>query len=111
MEHVSKLPSDVPAVLLGDFNATPEQSCYGFSQRGKRNPRSTGPGLKMLLRNRFRAPTTGSTGTQPAITLTGFYTAVALRLWSTVWWKAFLQASTPRITFRCTQNSNGSINK
>jgi endonuclease/exonuclease/phosphatase family metal-dependent hydrolase len=28
MEHLSKLPSDVPAILLGDFNATPERACY-----------------------------------------------------------------------------------
>ena len=30
MEQLSKLPSNVPAVLLGDFNSTPKQNCYGI---------------------------------------------------------------------------------
>ncbi|MEX1350238.1 MAG: endonuclease/exonuclease/phosphatase family protein [Desulfobacterales bacterium] len=29
MEQLSKLPPNVPAIILGDFNATPKQNCYG----------------------------------------------------------------------------------
>ena len=30
MERLSRLPSNIPAILLGDFNATPGDNCYGI---------------------------------------------------------------------------------
>jgi len=53
MEQLSKLPSDVPAVLLGDFNATPEQSCYGVFTEGKKKAPFNGAWFKNAAEKPF----------------------------------------------------------
>ena len=50
MEHLSKLPSNVPAILLGDFNATPKQNCYGVFT-GK-NEKSAFKGIHAFIEKR-----------------------------------------------------------
>jgi len=46
MEHLSKLPSNIPAILLGDFNATPKQNCYEIFTGGKKKSSLKGPWFK-----------------------------------------------------------------
>ena len=46
MDHLAKLPSDVPAILLGDFNATPEQACYGIFTGENEKSSLKGPWFK-----------------------------------------------------------------
>jgi endonuclease/exonuclease/phosphatase family metal-dependent hydrolase len=46
MANLSKLPSQAPAVLLGDFNATPKQNCYGIFTGGGRESPPDGPWFK-----------------------------------------------------------------
>jgi len=46
MEHLSKLPSNVPAILLGDFNATPKQNCYGIFTGKNKTSSLKGPWFK-----------------------------------------------------------------
>ena len=43
MQRLSKMPSEVPAVLLGDFNSTPDQSCYGIFTGENRDLPLDGP--------------------------------------------------------------------
>jgi len=46
MERLAELPCDVPTVLLGDFNATPEKDCYRvFTEKDGRFP-VAGPWFK-----------------------------------------------------------------
>ena len=46
MGHLSKLPSNVPAILLGDFNATPDQDCFGVFTGSKKISSLKGPWFK-----------------------------------------------------------------
>ena len=56
MQHLSKLPSDVPTVLLGDFNATPAQDCYGVFTKKDESFLQKGP----LFKNAAGKPFVGT---------------------------------------------------
>ncbi len=80
LEQLSKLPPNVPGIILGDFNATPKQNCYGVFT-GKNDKYSLkGPWFKNAATNLCRAPIMGLKAAPMAITLTGFYTAATLLL-------------------------------
>jgi len=46
LEHLSYLPADVPAILMGDFNATPKNDCYRVFTVPAHLPTYKGPWFK-----------------------------------------------------------------
>ena len=52
MDRLSSLPSDVPAILLGDFNANPSHPCHNiFTEKGRYDLK--GPSFKNIFKQPF----------------------------------------------------------
>jgi len=53
MKHLSRLPETVPAILLGDFNATPGQDCYEVFTEAENESPLNGPWFKNAAEKPF----------------------------------------------------------
>lgn len=62
LERLSHLPSGVPAVLLGDFNASPSSACHKIFTGEGRQPSDTGQYFKNVFKEPFAGTHHGFTG-------------------------------------------------
>ncbi len=62
MKQINYLPSDLPAVLVGDFNASPLSPCSMIFTGDNRPLRSKGPYFKSVFKKPFPATCHGFTG-------------------------------------------------
>jgi len=57
MERLSRLPSELPVILMGDFNATPSCPCYKMLTGQDKKSNSTN---KLYFKNTFKKPFLGT---------------------------------------------------
>ncbi len=62
MERLSRLPSDLPALVMGDFNATPSRPCYQVFTGQHPAPDAKGPYFRSVFSEPFPATFHGFTG-------------------------------------------------
>lgn len=58
LERLSKLPSDIPVILTGDFNAAPASPCYNIFTDLPRTPTAAATGI--FFKNAFSKPYPGT---------------------------------------------------
>jgi endonuclease/exonuclease/phosphatase family metal-dependent hydrolase len=58
LEHLSKLPTDIPVILAGDFNAPPSSPCYNIFTRFPQTTAATA--TDVFFKNAFSKPYPGT---------------------------------------------------
>jgi endonuclease/exonuclease/phosphatase family metal-dependent hydrolase len=62
LEYLSDLPADVPAILMGDFNATPSQSCHEILTRKSHDVPMQGSSFQNIFTKTFPGTYHGFSG-------------------------------------------------